>query len=144
MRVMVINGPNLNKLGSRDATQYGTKTYDNLKSMIVDKAMFGGFNVELYQSNYEGGIIDCIQKCDEGGFDGIVINPGAYSHYSYAIMDAIGDCKIPVVEVHISDVTNREDFRKILITSKECDYMISGKGFEGYLEAIDYILKEKQ
>ncbi len=141
MKVMVINGPNLNKLGKRDEKHYGSKTYDELKSLIVDSFIMSGHTVLINQSNSEGTIIDLIQEADET-CQGIVINPGAYSHYSYAIMDAIVDCQIPVIEVHISDVTNRDDFRKQLITGQVCDKIISGKGFNGYIEAISEILGE--
>ncbi len=141
MKIMVINGPNLNKLGLRDESHYGSKTYEQLKSMIIDTYILKGHTINIFQSNYEGKIIDLIQEGDES-FDGIVINPGAYSHYSYAIMDAILDTKVKVVEVHISDVTKRDDFRKVLITGKACDKIISGKGFNGYVEAIDYIIGE--
>lgn len=141
MKIMVINGPNLNKLGLRDESHYGNKTYEQLKSMIIDTYILKGHTINIFQSNYEGKIIDLIQEGDES-FDGIVINPGAYSHYSYAIMDAILDTKVKVVEVHISDVTKRDDFRKVLITGKACDKIISGKGFNGYVEAIDYIIGE--
>ncbi|MBN2851372.1 MAG: 3-dehydroquinate dehydratase [Clostridia bacterium] len=141
MRIMVINGPNLNKLGSRDEKHYGSGTYEDLKNMIIDAFMLSGHTVNVFQSNSEGKIIDMIQEADNS-YDGIVINPGAYSHYSYAIMDAIQDCQVKVVEVHISDVLNRDDFRKVLITGAVCDKVISGKGFDGYIEAIEYILGE--
>ncbi|HPQ46617.1 MAG TPA: type II 3-dehydroquinate dehydratase [Clostridia bacterium] len=137
MQLMVINGPNLNKLGSRDPEQYGTGTYMELLQMIEEKNT-EKVSIRCFQSNSEGRIIDYIQQAGED-YDGIVINPGAYSHYSYAIMDALADVDIPKVEVHISDVLNREDFRSILITARSCDRMISGHGFKGYLEAIDYL-----
>lgn len=137
MQLMVINGPNLNKLGIRDPEQYGTGTYMDLMDMI-EKKNTEKVSIRCFQSNSEGRIIDFIQQAGEE-YDGIVINPGAYSHYSYAIMDALADTDIPKVEVHISDVLNREDFRSVLITAKSCDRMISGNGFDGYLEAIDYL-----
>lgn len=139
MHIMVLNGPNLNKLGSRDPKQYGTKSYDNLVGMINAKVT-DRVSISCFQSNSEGKLIDYIQLAGEK-YDGIVINPGAYSHYSYAIMDALADVGIPVVEVHISDVHNREDFRKNLVTSRSCEKLISGKGFEGYIEAIDYLVE---
>jgi 3-dehydroquinate dehydratase-2 len=139
MKIMVINGPNLNKLGSRDKQHYGSGTYEDLKKMIIDEYIVSGHTVLAYQSNSEGEIIDYIQQADET-CQGLVINPGAYSHYSYAIMDAIADCHIKVVEVHISDVLHRDDFRKNLITGSVCDKVISGKGFKGYIEAIDDII----
>lgn len=139
MRIMVLNGPNLNKLGSRDPEQYGTKTYNDLLELIEKKAT-EFVSINCFQSNSEGRLIDYIQQAGEE-YNGIVINPGAYSHYSYAIMDALEDVNIPVVEVHISDVHSREEFRRNLITSKSCDLLISGKGFDGYLEAIDYLIE---
>lgn len=137
MRLMVINGPNLNKLGSRDPGQYGTKTYMDLISMIEDRAT-ENLAINCFQSNSEGKLIDLIQLAGEE-YSGIVINPGAYSHYSYAIMDALADVDIPIVEVHISDVHSREEFRRKLVTSQSCDKLIAGKGFDGYIEAIDYL-----
>lgn len=140
MHIMVINGPNLNKLGSRDPDHYGTKTYIDLISMIETRAS-ENVAISCFQSNSEGKIIDYIQLAGEE-YNGIVINPGAYSHYSYAIMDALADAGIPVVEVHISDVRDREDFRSKLVTARSSDKIISGKGFEGYIEAIDYLTGE--
>ncbi|MBN2558585.1 MAG: 3-dehydroquinate dehydratase [Clostridia bacterium] len=137
MQLMVINGPNLNKLGSRDPEQYGKATYMDLMGMLEAKCT-ERISIRCFQSNSEGRIIDLIQQAGEE-YDGLVINPGAYSHYSYAIMDALVDAPIPKVEVHISDVLNREDFRRNLITAKGCEKVISGKGFEGYIEAIDYL-----
>lgn len=138
MQLMVINGPNLNKLGSRDPEQYGTKTYLNLVNMIEEKST-ENLAINCVQSNSEGKIIDYIQQAGEE-YNGIVINPGAYSHYSYAIMDALADVDIPVVEVHISDVHSREEFRRKLVTSRSSDKLIAGKGFDGYIEAIDYLV----
>ncbi|MGN0771105.1 MAG: type II 3-dehydroquinate dehydratase [Christensenellales bacterium] len=140
-KIMVINGPNLNMLGIREKNIYGDKTYDGLvefiKSRRGDKA-----ELSFFQSNSEGAIIDCLHGCYFDNYDGVVINPGAYTHYSYAIMDAIKAINLPVVEVHISDVDNREDFRKISVTAAACVAQIKGKGFDGYVEAID-ILTEK-
>ncbi len=135
---MVINGPNLNKLGSRNPEQYGTKTYMDLISMIEEKST-EDVVINCFQSNSEGKIIDYIQQAGEE-YNGIVINPGAYSHYSYAIMDALSDVGIPVVEVHISDVHSREEFRRKLVTASSSDKLIAGKGFDGYIEAIDYLI----
>jgi len=138
MLLMVINGPNLNKLGSRDPEQYGTKTYMDLISMIEEKSI-DEVVINCFQSNSEGKLIDYIQQAGEE-YNGIVINPGAYSHYSYAIMDALADVEIPVVEVHISDVHSREEFRRKLVTARSSDKLIAGKGFDGYIEAIDYLI----
>ncbi len=140
MHIMVINGPNLNKLGSRDPEQYGKKTYMDLISMIEAKAS-ENVAISCFQSNSEGKIIDYIQLAGEE-YNGIIINPGAYSHYSYAIMDALADVNIPVVEVHISDVHSREEFRRNLVTARSSDKIISGRGFDGYIEAIDYLIGE--
>ncbi len=137
MRLMVINGPNLNKLGSRDFGQYGKKSYLDLINMIKDRAT-ENLTINCFQSNSEGKLIDFIQQAGEE-YNGIVINPGAYSHYSYAIMDALADVEIPIVEVHISDVHSREEFRRKLVTSLSSDKLIVGKGFDGYIEAIDFL-----
>ena len=141
-KIMVVNGPNLNMLGIREKNIYGDKTYDGLVEFIKQKR---GDKVDLtfFQSNCEGTIIDCLHKCYFEKFDGIVINPGAYTHYSYAIMDAIKAISIPTVEVHISDVDSREDFRKISVTAPACVAQIKGKGFDGYVEAIDILTEEK-
>ncbi|MFO7636996.1 MAG: type II 3-dehydroquinate dehydratase [Clostridia bacterium] len=138
MKIMVISGPNLNKLGQRDPGHYGKATYRELMDMVRERAKTLGMGIEDKQSNCEGRIIDFIQEAD-AHYDGIIINPGAYSHYSYAIMDALLDISIPAVEVHLSDVENREDFRRILVTAKACGKMISGKGAAGYLEALDHL-----
>lgn len=140
MRIMVLNGPNLNKLGSRDPEQYGTKTYNDLIEMLGAKVT-DSVSINCFQSNSEGRLIDYIQQAGDE-YDGIIINPGAYSHYSYAIMDALEDAGIPVVEVHISDVHSREDFRRNLVTAMSSDKLIAGKGFDGYIEAIDYLIGE--
>lgn len=139
MDLMIINGPNLNRLGKRNSKHYGSRTYNELVDMINARCK-NGIKAICLQTNSEGKIIDYIQTgVDE--CDGIIINPGAYSHYSYAIMDAIVDSDIPVVEVHISNVHEREDFRKNLITGSACDKIIMGKGLEGYIDAIDYLEK---
>ncbi len=137
MRLMVINGPNLNKLGSRDPGQYGAKSYLDLINMIEERET-ENLVINCFQSNSEGKLIDFIQQAGEE-YNGVIINPGAYSHYSYAIMDALADVDIPVVEVHISDVHSREEFRRKLVTSLSSDKLIVGKGFDGYIEAIDYL-----
>ncbi len=139
MKLMVINGPNLNRLGKRDPEQYGSKTYDELVGMVNERCKNGTKAICL-QSNSEGRIIDYIQTAADE-CDGMVINPGAYSHYSYAIMDAIADAGIPVIEVHISNVHEREGFRRNLVTGSACDKIIAGKGLDGYIEAIDYLEK---
>lgn len=140
MKILVINGPNLNFLGIRDKKVYGSEDYSHLVSMIEEKAAELGCEAECYQSNHEGDLIDRIQKAYSDGTDGIVINPGALTHYSYALFDALGSYDtIPMVEVHISDIHNREDFRKISVTAPACDLQIAGHGLNGYLEAMEYI-----
>ena len=144
MKILVINGPNMNFLGIREPEVYGTADYDQLRQMIMKKASQENVLVELYQSNHEGFIIDKLQECFGDNTDGIVINPGALAHYSYAIHDALKSLKeIPKVEVHISDIMNRaEEWRKISVTAPACDEVIYGHGMEGYLEAIDYLVKK--
>lgn len=143
MKLLVINGPNLNFLGIREKGIYGTQDYQYLLDMIQEKAKKEDIEIETYQSNHEGAIIDRIQEAYFDGTEGIVINPGAYTHYSYAIRDALASIVVPKVEIHISDITKREEFRKISVTKDACDYQIYGKGLEGYLMAIDYILEKK-
>lgn len=140
MKILVINGPNLNFLGIREKNIYGNQDYDYLIKMIEDHATEKGIEISCFQSNHEGAIIDKLQETYFDGTDGIVINPGAYTHYSYAIHDALKSLEKPVkVEVHISDITTREDFRKVSVTAPACDKQIYGKGLAGYIEAIDYI-----
>ena len=140
MNILVINGPNLNMLGVRDKSIYGNNTYKDLVKSIKDYAKEKSVKVKCVQSNYEGKIIDYIHK-SIGKFDAIIINAGAYTHYSYAIKDALNLVKIPKVEVHISNIYEREDFRKISVIKDECDYSIVGQGIKGYLLAIDYLRK---
>jgi 3-dehydroquinate dehydratase-2 len=140
MKILVINGPNLNFLGIREKAVYGNQDYNYLCQMIRDKAAADGDEVELYQSNHEGAIIDRIQAAYSDGTDGIVINPGAYTHYSYAIHDALKSIEnITKVEIHISDIQSREEFRKVSVTAPACNTQIYGHGLNGYLEAMDYI-----
>lgn len=144
MKILVINGPNLNFLGIREKAVYGNQDYNYLCQMIRDKAAADGDEVELYQSNHEGAIIDRIQAAYSDGTDGIVINPGAYTHYSYAIHDALKSIEnITKVEIHISDIQSREEFRKVSVTAPACDTQIYGHGLNGYLEAMDYIRDRK-
>lgn len=140
MKILVINGPNLNFLGIREKSVYGTQDYDYLLQMIADKGKATGSTIEVFQSNHEGAIIDRIQDSYFDGTEGIVINPGAFTHYSYAIRDALASITVPKVEIHISDITQREEFRKISVTAPVCDKQIYGQGLDGYLQAIDYIL----
>lgn len=140
MKILVINGPNLNFLGIRDREVYGAEDYDYLLNLIGKKGEALGISVEVFQSNHEGAIIDRIQDAYSDGTDGIVINPGAYTHYSYAIRDALASIAVKKVEIHISNIMEREDFRKISVTAPACDKQIYGKGLDGYLMAIDFIL----
>ena len=142
MKLLVINGPNLNFLGIREKAVYGNQDYDYLLQMIGDKATQTGSQIEVFQSNHEGAIIDRIQDAYFDGTEGIVINPGAYTHYSYAIRDALASVSIPKVEIHISDITAREEFRKVSVTAEVCDKQIYGRGLQGYLLAIDYLLEK--
>ena len=140
MKILVINGPNLNFLGIREKAVYGNQDYNYLCNMIKDKAAADGDEVECYQSNHEGAIIDRLQEAYSDGTKGIVINPGAYTHYSYAIHDALKSLEnIIKVEIHISDIQSREEFRKVSVTPPACDKQIYVHGLNGYLEAMDYI-----
>ncbi len=141
MRILVINGPNINMLGVREPEIYGRKTYDELCRTISGHAAKRGAEVEIYQSNHEGGIVDKIQQA-LGNFDGIVINPAAYTHTSVAILDALKAVSLPAAEVHISDVSAREDFRQISYVRSYCGKTICGHGFDGYTEAIDWLIDE--
>ena len=142
MKLLVINGPNLNFLGIREPDVYGNDSYESLCELIREYCASKNIDVELYQSNHEGAIIDKIQEAYYNKIDGIVINPGAYTHYSYAIHDALKSVSMTKVEVHISDISAREEFRKNSVTSKACDFLVKGEGFKGYLSAIDYILEK--
>ena len=143
MKILVINGPNLNFLGIREKEVYGTKDYDYLLQMIAEKGQKEDCTIEVFQSNHEGAIIDRIQDAYFDGTEGIVINPGAYTHYSYAIHDALVSITVPKVEIHISNIMEREDFRKVSVTAPACDKQIYGQGLEGYLAAIDFLLGKK-
>lgn len=140
MKILVINGPNLNFLGIREPDLYGKQDYPYLIKLIEDKAKECGCEVDFFQSNHEGAIIDRIQEAYFDGTEGIVINPGAFTHYSYAIRDALASITVCKVEIHISDITAREEFRKISVTKEACDKQIYGHGLDGYLEAIDFLL----
>lgn len=143
MKLLVINGPNINFLGIREKSVYGTQDYQYLLDMIQKKAEETGNEITVFQSNHEGAIIDRIQEAYFDGTEGIVINPGAYTHYSYAIRDALASITVPKVEIHISDITQREEFRKVSVTAPVCDKQIYGQGLDGYLQAIDFILAGK-
>lgn len=136
MKILVINGPNLNMLGIREPGIYGEETYESLLRKIQNHCEQKGIEVEFFQSNHEGALVDAIQGAF-GKMDGIVINPGAYTHTSIALLDAVKAISLPTVEVHISDVSKREEFRQISYIRSACIKTIAGHGINGYLEAID-------
>lgn len=137
-KILIINGPNINLLGMREPGIYGERSFDELLRMIADKCDSLGIEYKCFQSNHEGAIVDEIQAA-YGVFDGIVINPAAYTHTSIAILDALKAVKIPAVEVHISDPDEREEFRHVSYAGLACVHSIKGHGTEGYLEAIEYL-----
>lgn len=139
MKLLVINGPNLNLLGIREPAIYGAETYAELCRRVKEHAEERGVDVELYQSNHEGDLVDRIQLA-YGTIDGIVINPGGYTHTSVALLDAVKAVGIPTVEVHISDVASREDFRQVSYIRLGCIATIAGHGLNGYLEAMDLLI----
>lgn len=142
MKILVINGPNLNMLGIREPDHYGKETYADLILKIQNHCNTKGIEVKCFQSNHEGDIVDEIQNA-YNNMDGIVINPGAYTHTSIAILDAVKSVNIPTVEVHISKVEEREDFRQISYVRLACIKTITGHGTDGYIEAIDFLTEEK-
>jgi len=142
VKIFVINGPNLNMLGIREPDHYGKETYSDLVEMIKEHCRQKGIEAEIYQSNHEGDLVDKIQAAYNNA-DGIVINPGAYTHTSIAILDAVKSVNIPTVEVHISRVEEREDFRQISYIRLACVKTITGHGLKGYLEAIDFLAEDK-
>ncbi len=139
MKILVINGPNLNMLGIREPHIYGSETYQDLVALIQKNAYELKAEVEFFQSNHEGDLVDAIQNA-YGKIDGIIINPGAYTHTSVALLDAVKSVGIPTVEVHISDPDTREEFRKISYIRQACIATIKGKGFDGYIEALKILL----
>ena len=141
MKILVINGPNLNMLGIREPAIYGAENYETLCRLISSFAEEHGIEAEIFQSNHEGDLVDRIQQA-YGIADGIVINPAAYTHTSVALLDAVKAVGIPTVEVHISGVSKREDFRQISFIRQACIATISGHGFKGYTEAMELLMKE--
>jgi 3-dehydroquinate dehydratase-2 len=139
MKIYVINGPNLNMLGIREPEVYGKGSYADLIGMVKSHCEAQGIEVVCYQSNHEGDLVDKIQEAYFEGADGIVINPGAYTHTSVAILDAVKATRLPTVEVHISKVEEREDFRQVSYIRAVCVKTITGHGLDGYLEAIDFL-----
>ena len=140
MKILVINGPNINMLGIREPDIYGKNTFSDLLALLEQTAQDEGVTVEQYQSNHEGDLVDKIQDA-YGKFDGIVINPAAYTHTSIAILDALKSVGLPAVEVHISDVDAREDFRQVSYAGMACVKTIKGQGLDGYRQAIQYLKK---
>ncbi|MBE6712107.1 MAG: type II 3-dehydroquinate dehydratase [Ruminococcaceae bacterium] len=142
MKILVINGPNLNFLGIREPDIYGKETYADLCDLIRSHAQKRGVTVEFFQSNHEGALVDAIQAA-YGNADGIVINPAAYTHTSVALLDAVKSVGIPTVEVHISKVESREEFRQISFIRAACIATVTGRGFQGYLDAMDLLIDKK-
>lgn len=140
MKIYVINGPNLNMLGIREPDQYGTDSYASLTERLNQHSRERGYELVCYQSNHEGDLVDKIQEAYFKGADGIVINPGAYTHTSIAILDAVKATKIPTVEVHISKVEEREDFRQISYVRLAAKKTVTGHGLDGYIEGIEFLL----
>ena len=143
MKILVLNGPNLNFLGIREPQIYGNDTYESLVKRIEAYCKEKSVDVSVFQSNYEGALVDEIQKAYYNNVDGIVINPAAYTHTSVAILDALKAVGIPTVEVHLSKVEKREEFRQISYVREVAIATITGKGFDGYLEAIDILMEKK-
>lgn len=143
MKILVINGPNINMLGIREPEIYGKATYQDLTETVERAASRLGVEAAFFQSNHEGAIVDAIQEA-YGKFDGIVINPAAYTHTSVAILDALKAVGIPAVEVHISDVAEREDFRQVSYVRQAAVATIMGKGFDGYVEAMEVLCERKK
>ena len=139
MKVLIINGPNLNLLGIRETDVYGTETLSDIENWLLDTVGSNDHEIDWYQSNHEGEIIDKIHMCINN-YNSIIINPGAYTHYSYAIRDAIISVKIPTVEVHLSDIKNREEFRKHSVIEDICIAQVTGQGKNGYLKAFQILL----
>jgi 3-dehydroquinate dehydratase II len=140
MKLLVINGPNINFLGIREKSIYGKEDFSYLLSMLSEKAEKEGITIDTFQSNCEGEIIDRIQQAYYEKVQGIIINPGAYTHYSYAIRDALAAMEVPKIEVHISNVHKREEFRHVSVTAPVCTGQIVGLGLHGYILAIDAIM----
>ena len=143
MKILVLNGPNINMMGIREPEIYGKQTFSDLLQLLENTASDLGIEIVQFQSNHEGVIVDKIQEA-YGCFDGIVINPAAYTHTSIAILDALKSVGIPAVEVHISDVDSRESFRRFSYAGLACEKTVKGKGLDGYVEAISYLANRKK
>ena len=140
MKILVTNGPNINFLGIREKGIYGTENYESLVRGLEEKGRAEGHEVEVFQSNFEGAVIDRIQAAYSDGTEGIIINPGAFTHYSYAVRDALASVELPKIEVHISNVHKREEFRHVSVTAPVCTGQIVGLGLRGYALAMDYLI----
>lgn len=138
-KFLLMNGPNLNMLGVRDPAIYGTDTLASIEAEVVAYGAQHGVQIDCFQSNHEGALIDRLHEA-HGVYDGIVYNPGAHTHYSYALHDAVECIDVPVVEIHISDISKREEFRRTSVIAPACVAQIKGKGKAGYLEAVDVLL----
>lgn len=138
-KILVLNGPNLNLLGVREPDVYGTVTLADIEREVTAYAADRGVQVDCFQSNHEGVLIDKLHEA-RGAYDGIVYNPGAHTHYSYALRDAVSSIGVPTVEVHLSDISTREEFRRVSVIAPVCIAQIKGKGKEGYKEAVDVLL----
>jgi 3-dehydroquinate dehydratase-2 len=139
-KLFLINGPNLNLLGTREPDVYGSTTLKQIVRMVRTEARKRGVRVGAFQSNHEGNIVDVIQRLPARGYNGLIINPGAFTHYSYAIRDAIKAAGLPTVEVHISDIEKREEFRKISVIREVCAGQVKGLGPQGYVKALEMLL----
>ncbi|MGD9887074.1 MAG: type II 3-dehydroquinate dehydratase [Bacilli bacterium] len=142
MNILIINGPNLNLLGKREPEIYGSQSYQDLLDFLNEFGKKNSLNLNIFQSNHEGLIIDKLHEAFYQKIDGIIINPGAFTHYSFAIRDAISAIDIPVVEVHLSDIQHREPFRKISVISEVCRRQFFGKGFISYQEGLEFLIGE--
>jgi len=140
MRVLIVNGPNLDILGKREPEVYGTTTLWDIENKL--KVKFPNAKLEFVQSNNEGAIIDALHKAMDGSIDGVVLNPGAFTHYSYAIRDAVAALKVPVIELHLSNVHAREEFRRLSVIAPVCKGVIAGFGARGYELAVEYFLQQ--
>jgi 3-dehydroquinate dehydratase-2 len=144
VKIKVLNGPNLNMLGIREPSVYGYRTYTDLVKLIEDYCLCNGIQADICQSNYEGKLIDEIHEMYFTDYDALIINPGALTHYSYALRDALNIIKCLKIEVHISDIYKRESFRAINVIKDEVDFSIVGKGLEGYIDAVNYVISRKR
>lgn len=142
MKILVLNGPNINMLGIREPEIYGAQSYDELRALVRKRAEELGVETQFYQSNHEGDLVDAIQKAYFDGVDGIIFNPAAYTHTSVAIADAVKAVKIPTVEVHISAVETREKFRQVSYISAAAEKRITGEGLNGYVMALEYLAEK--